>query len=737
MPPSLQIKLLGEFCLTYSGNAIASVNSERLQAMLAYILLHRDAPQPRQQIAVQLWPDAPDTEAKANLRRRLHELRQVLPDADRVLQVGTKTLQWVSDAPYSLDVADFEIAIAKSKQAQQSKNLSEAQQALEQAAELYPGKLLPSCYDDWIVPKRELLQQQAINGLDKLVTLLSEQGDSRTAIGYAQRLLRLDPLYETAYCHLMRLHAQEGDRASALRVYHQCMTVLREELGVNPSPVTCKLYEQLLTMEDAPAESTCVAAAKPLFSATTLPQVKTASSSQPSHLPLIGRESEWAIVQQWMSACRNKASSDLILILGEPGIGKTRLLEELAQPIRDEGGYVLWGRGFEAEMLLPYGAWGDAFRSIAAHDFLAELASLLLDTTSSPGALDRGRLFDTAVQFIAKLVENNAPVLVVLDDIQWLDETSIAFLHYVARLLSNVPVLFACAARKRELEDNVSAYKFWQAFHREHRVRVLELTPLDRTHTAELAHTLGTEIDGDRVFTDSGGNPLFALEIARALSQSDAYSGNLETLIQGRLFQLHETARDLVPWAAALGRSFNPTTLAQVTDSSLPRLLTAIEQLEQHGIIRPGTVINGEMVYDFAHDIVRQVAYQQLSEPRRRLIHLHIAQALHALTTSDSALMNDVAHHASLGSNHPLAASASLLAAERCLRVFAYAEASELAQRGIQHCQHLDIRERVRLKLGLLKAYVKAGVTKERASTLQTELQRSIAEASALRRVIN
>lgn len=85
MPPSLQIKLLGEFCLTYSGNPIASVNAERLQALLAYILLHRDAPQLRQQIAVQLWPDASNTEAKANLRRRLHELRQLLPDADRFI----------------------------------------------------------------------------------------------------------------------------------------------------------------------------------------------------------------------------------------------------------------------------------------------------------------------------------------------------------------------------------------------------------------------------------------------------------------------------------------------------------------------------------------------------------------------------------------------------------------------------------------------------------------------------
>jgi DNA-binding SARP family transcriptional activator/predicted ATPase len=754
-PSTLHIRLLGDFHITCANVSITGINADRLQALLAFLLLHADAPQSRQQVAVQLWAETTESQAKANLRRRLHELRQFLPNADDFLKIGTKTLQWNTQAPYICDVAEFEMAIVQAKQYEQSGDFSNARQAFEQAANLYTGDLLPTCYDDWIITRREQLQQQAIQSLHRLTTLRVEQKQIQAAIDAAQRLLRLDPLYETAYADLMRLHAQTGDRASALRVYHQCMTVLRDELGVDPSPATCKLYQQLLILEDPlssvsskppDSDSTPFTADshKPVVSIPPPSPVKwsakwSASSNQ-SLFPLIGRELEWQTLQQWTTAAQTDTPSTLMLIQGEPGIGKTRLLEELVQQLWNTEGCVLWGRAFESEMLRPYGIWADAFRSIQADEFLSDLATLLLDSeNSTAGTLDRGRLFDTAVQFIHQLGVDHAPVLIVLDDIQWLDEASVAFLHYAFRLLSKAPVWFVCAARKQELAENFSVYKFLQALHRERRIQVLEPMPLNQAHTAELTHHLGVEIDANQVFTDSGGNPLFVLEIARALqheesssANSERYASNLETLIQGRLFQLHEVARDLVPWAAALGRSFNPTTLAQVTDSPLPRLLTAIEQLEQHGIIRPGNILQGEIAYDFTHDIVRRVAYQQLSVPRRQLIHLHIARALSTLTVSDSALINDIAYHASLSGEHFLAASASLTAAERCLRVFAYIEASELAQQGIQHCQYLEASTRVRLHLGLLRAYVKAGVPKERIITLKAELQALIQEAAHL-----
>ncbi|KGF71447.1 hypothetical protein DO97_19565 [Neosynechococcus sphagnicola sy1] len=719
------------------GRSITGVNSERLQALLAFIVLHRDrdTPQLRQQLAVHLWPDATDTDAKANLRRRLHELKQLIPEIDRWLRVEPKTIQWIQDESCWLDVAEFKAAIAATIPLPQTPTpLYSSIQALEQAVNLYQGDLLPSCYDDWIEPYREQLRQQAIAGLDTLVTTFTTQGDNRSAIRYAQHLQRIDPLYEPAYCHLMRLHAQAGDRASALRVYHQCMTTLQAELGVNPSPTTGKLYQDLLTLDDDPPPLTCAASA-PIQAPAVSPLLPLAPSSlavPTTELPLIGRETEWAAIQVWRSHCRSQHQPDLLWLLGEPGIGKTRLLEELAKTVQSSGGYVLWGKGFEAEMLRPYGVWVDIFQAIGATKFLDELKSLVLHAESA-ATLNRGRLFDLAAQFISQLAET-APVLIVLDDIQWLDETSIAFLHYAVRLFSQQKsVWFACAARKREIEVNLAADKLIQALHREHRIRTVELTPLDRPQTLALAQAVGYTADDDRIFANSGGNPLFALEIVRAHAQSDRSAPDtLEKLIQGRLRQLDEPARELMPWMAALGHSFNPTTLAKVADYPLPRLLSAIDQLERHGIIRPGSAMAGELSYNFAHDIVRQAAYEQFSVPRRRLMHTHIAQTLQAIATPTSPMISDVAHHADLGSDHQLAATACWMAAERCLRVFAYAEAAELAQRGIRHCPYLGTADRIHLHLNLLKACVKAGVPKPQANALKQALQTLIQEAAVL-----
>jgi DNA-binding SARP family transcriptional activator len=290
VPTNLHIKLLGEFCLMSDGRSITGVNSERLQALLVFIVLHRDAPQLRQQLAVHLWPDATDTDAKANLRRRLHELKQLIPAIDRWLRVEPKTIQWIQDESCWLEVAEFKAAISASIPLPQTPtSLSSSIQALEQAANLYQGDLFPSCYDDWIEPYRDQLRQQAIAGLDTLVTLLTTQGDHRPAIRYAQKLQRIDPLYEPAYCHLMRLHAQEGDRASALRVYHQWMTTLQAELGVNPSPSTCKLYEELLTLEDVPSPPTCTASAQ-----TLAPAISTVLPLPPSSLTVPTTTLDWA-----------------------------------------------------------------------------------------------------------------------------------------------------------------------------------------------------------------------------------------------------------------------------------------------------------------------------------------------------------------------------------------------------------------------------------------------------------
>jgi predicted ATPase/DNA-binding SARP family transcriptional activator len=319
MTPTLHIQLLGSFHLTADDAPTPTLDSPRLQALLAYLLLQRDASHARAHLAFQLWPDTTEAQAHANLRTLLHRLRQAMPEADRFLHIDAQTVQWRSDAPATLDVADFERALAEAALAEQVGNQDAARAALREAVEQYRGDLLPGWYDDWVLVERERLRQAFLAGLEKLVVLLEQATEYAAAIGYAQRLLRHDPLHEATYQHLIRLHARSGDRASALRVYRTCATVLERELAVEPSPATHAAYERLRHMETQPAP--------PASDPTSL-----AAGGRRHNLPIaltsfIGRAHELAEVRRLLATTR------LLTLTGVGGCGKTRLALAVANKL--------------------------------------------------------------------------------------------------------------------------------------------------------------------------------------------------------------------------------------------------------------------------------------------------------------------------------------------------------------------------------------------------------------------
>lgn len=216
--PILRVRLLGGIDLRLGELPLPPLDSARAESLLAYLLLHREAPQQRQHLAFTLWPDSTEAQARTNLRHVLHNLRRAFPDADRFIDVGPRTLRWRPKAPLWLDVAAFEQAVAEGR--------------LEDAVKTYAGDLLEGNYDEWLLEERERLAQVHLVTLQSLVTELEERGRFAEAIGYAERLLGADPLREETYRLLIRLHDAVGDRARALRTYHACATTLVRELGV-------------------------------------------------------------------------------------------------------------------------------------------------------------------------------------------------------------------------------------------------------------------------------------------------------------------------------------------------------------------------------------------------------------------------------------------------------------------------------------------------------------------------
>jgi DNA-binding SARP family transcriptional activator len=197
----IRIELFGGLRITCGASPITSVNTSRLQSLLAYLVLHSGSPQSREHLAFQLWPESEEAQARTNLRQLLHHLRRALPAECCLLVSDHHTVQWRTDAAScAIDVAEFDAAVERG--------------AFEEAIALYQDDLLRALYDDWLQPKREHYRQQFASVLSRRAVQLEAQGDFPAAIRHAERLAAHDPLCEAHHQMLIRLHAANRDRAA-------------------------------------------------------------------------------------------------------------------------------------------------------------------------------------------------------------------------------------------------------------------------------------------------------------------------------------------------------------------------------------------------------------------------------------------------------------------------------------------------------------------------------------------
>lgn len=717
----VQIRLLGELAVVRGGKALALPASKKTRALLGYLAV-TGRPHLREHLCDLMWqgPDDP----RAALRWSLTKLRAVVGDALEADRERIALAKTATDLRFVNDVAGGGLAAADTDV------LREAAVAFR--GELLDGLALPDCWawHEWWSAERASVRALREAVLDALIERSS--GSPVEALRWARERVAIDPLSEAAHAAVVRLLADLGRPREAIDQYDACCRMLADALGAKPSPVLLDARMRIgagRNVQSARVEEREPApASAPVERRVSDPSALRGTDAAVA--PLAGRDEE---VRRIVDVVRGAAAGErqpMVVVIGEPGMGKSRLLEELEDRARGAGGRVVKGRAFEAEMVRPYGAWIDALRSVAAADVpegdRAQLAALLPEL--GPGtAGDRASLFDAVVRLLQSLAAKSAPLAVILDDLQWLDEASVALLHYAARTVDAGVVVFACGARPGELSDNPAALKLVRGLSREERAVALDLRPLDGAATAVLARSIDRGVDVQRVVRDSGGNPLFALEVARALARGgDGASESLAGLLEERLGRLDERVRELAGWAAAVGRTFGLDLLERVTGLAAGDLLERVGQLEKRGIVR-ATGDGGS--YDFVHDLIRAASYRALSEPRRRLMHVKIARALDADAPAKSALAGDVAHHASLGGDYALAARAAVVAAERSLRVFAPGEATRLADVGLQHVGALTDVARVLAHLALLRVLVLAGSWARRKQALEAELSRVVLEA--------
>jgi serine/threonine protein kinase/class 3 adenylate cyclase len=461
---------------------------------------------------------------------------------------------------------------------------------------------------------------------------------------------------------------------------------------------------------------------------STIPPPPPSASSLA--LPIAGRQAERARLRSLVDLSLSNKDPLVVLVMGERGIGKTRLLDELAGMVVEAGGEVHRGRAIEGGSLGAYGIFVEALRAMALEDRRPDLAPLFPEIAPPGHVTDQLRMSDAVAELIQSRAKKRSPLLLLLDDLHWMDDASAALLELLAKNMSG-PVIFALGwrgdPRDEGRADLVQALADLGA-------ETMDLGPLDKSSTLALARSVDPTVDVESLYEDSGGNPLFAIEIARARNtRGGGGSETLEELIRERLLRLSERASDILHWAAAIGRSFDLQILAAVSETSAAELLNALKELERRGVIMARAASRGTPGYDFTHDLVRQLAYDAISEPNQQLLHRGIAQALAPALERNEAIAVDVARHALLGGDDELAVRASVIAGERCVRLHAHKTARELADRAREVLPRVVKEKRIGLHIRLLALYFQPGIEPKLAQKLDQELEPLLREASDLR----
>jgi len=697
LPPVLQIRLLGDFHLTCDGKLVEGINTPRLQSLIAYLVLHRDAPQHRQHLAFMFWPDSSETQARNNLRQLIHVLRHALPPESVFIISDNRTLHWRRDVPLRLDVDELEDAFADIERTNHQWDSSALHAVGRRITELYRADLLPGCYDEWVAPERERLRTRFLQALDRLILLHEAQRDYTTAILYARRAIHFDTLNEEAYRTLMRLLALSGDRARALQVFQTCASVLRRELGIEPGQETLALYQRLLH-SDARADQH--------------------EDSLPAAPTLVGRQREWETLRQAWHAS-NTHGPGFALISGEAGIGKSRLAEELAHWANSLGATTAATRSYAVEgrlSLAPVIEWlrSAALRSHVARletVWLTEVARILPELLTEHPSLphyepmseygQRQRFFQALALAVLAAPQ---PLLLVIDDLQWCDQDTLEWLHFLLRFDTEAHLLIVGTVRTDELSPQHPLSTLLR--HLSHTVAVTEiaLAPLDAAETAALAASMiDRELDTPsamRLFGETEGNPLFVIEAVRAgldelLKQAAASTRvvfppapaphnlpeGVRTVIAGRLAQLSAPARELAALAAVVGRAFSLDILTHASNSNSDEesIVRALDELWERRIVRD----QGNATYDFTHDKLREVAYAEINLPQRQLWHRRIARALETLYGDDlNPVSGQIAAHYEHGGSIERAIPYYHRAALVAQHVFAHEDAILL----LRHC---------------------------------------------------
>ena len=695
------ITCFGELRIELAGRDVATgLPGRQGRALVAYLILQAPRPVARDELIEVIWPSSPPADRHAAFRSVLAKVRRTLGPE---LVTGREPLSLVLSPGARVDVHVVRAAVELAERRFADGDTGAAFDAAQEALEILARPLLPTLSGDWVDAARDVADEEQMRALEIAARAAVALGGHHLAAAEraAAAFIEREPFREDGYVLMMEAQARRGNPAEALRTYEQLRVLLRDELGATPSPGALALHERLLRGE--------LPRAAPAPGAFPVPMVTPRTSEG----AFVGRGPQ--LERLWTCWTDSRAGrTRLAVLVGDPGVGKTRLASQLAEQAHDEGAAVLYGRA-DSDALLPYQPFAEALHHLVAHagrDFsaaaereLAILSRIFPDlgppasATSVPVDQDsqRYQVFEAVVSLLTRAGET-WPLLLVLDDLHWADKPTLLLLLHVLRRAEGTRMLVVATSRPVDQRGDHPLADVLGDLRRERRYDRLNLEGLDAESTHELVvDRLGTAVTPAfvrRLQEQTEGNAFFIEETARALDDAgvsratvvdaDVLEGlgipeGVEEVILRRVRQLSPLASELLTAASVVGRSFALGIVEQVVDAPPERVVEAIEECLAAGLVldTPDAVD----AFTFSHALVRTVLYgdEWLSDVGRELLHHRVAQALERLSERQPVNPAELALHfyeaRRLAGPGP-AARYSIDAGRRAAEVFAYEEAT-------------------------------------------------------------
>jgi DNA-binding SARP family transcriptional activator len=642
----LCVRVFGGLALESDGVALEPPASRRARELLGWLALNpgRHA---RAAVAARFWPDVLDASARASLRTTLHELRRalgpeggcVVADRDTVALEGAR-----------VDALEVDALLADGR--------------ADEALALQDGELLAGLEDDWVLAARDDFRERLAARLGVLADAADAAGDRAGAIRLSREQVSLDPLSEERTRALVARLAAAGERAAALGAYERLRDRLRTDLGIAPSVQTRALAEEVRAGGGGPAPAAPDGAPPPVPSI-----VRRAGTGA-----FVGRDAPLARLEAALGRAR-AGERRLVLVGGEPGVGKTRLMAELCARAQSSGATIRYGRCFE-EAIAPYQPFVEALGDAWPH--YAPLAG-----DEAPGA--RWRLFES----VDALLRGGAPTVLALDDLHWADKGSLLLLAHLVRIDRPAALLVVGTYRESELSRTHPLATTLADLRREGLYERVALAGLERDDVATLVQAwLGSGELAAALYNETAGNPFFLEEVVRHLREAGADAGipeSVREVLGRRLSRLGDGVNRALHAAAVVGRDFDLALLERLDALAGVDVLDALEEAAAAQLVREDGARPGR--YGFAHPLVRETVYEELSLTRRVRLHGGIADALEALYGDDPSRLTELATHrlaAAAGADVAAAVAVALRAGRHCMAQLAYEEAAATAAAALE-----------------------------------------------------